>query len=379
MPSGGNPLSQFTDFMALTGPTYLTGPKDLINLAQKQTYLLSRFLKGRGIDEVIQGGNAIKDDVLVSDGNTYTTYQPGDTHTWLNPQVTKEISVGWRFALDYMSWTKQEIALSIPSGLSRSARHQVYKDLKRTKEQRMTTSMLNGMDSALLRPAAGASNATQMEGSGGRQQYSIWAFITEDGLAPSGWTTIEGQNPSTLDVWRNQVEDYDVDALDDRETGLFRAFDNMWMKLKYVPPKMQAEYFEKDELNRQMILASRLGVNQYRSLLRDSNDRLVSPQDPSYSTPVYSGIPIEYVSELDTALYTADGKTEADATGTNPGARYVFPNGNYLKPVFHGQCYFEKLEPREHPNVLNTFIQPVETWWNLFCRSRKHLGIIIPS
>lgn len=55
----GTALANFNDFMAATGPRYLTSAEDVINEAVKNTYVLSRFLRGRGSDKVIQGGKLL--------------------------------------------------------------------------------------------------------------------------------------------------------------------------------------------------------------------------------------------------------------------------------------------------------------------------------
>ena len=52
----GTALSNFNDFMNLTGPRYLTSAEQVVNEAVENTYLLSRMLKGKGMDSVIQGG-----------------------------------------------------------------------------------------------------------------------------------------------------------------------------------------------------------------------------------------------------------------------------------------------------------------------------------
>jgi len=41
-------LSTFADFVASTGPAYLTSAEDVVNEAVKNNYLLRRFLRGKG-------------------------------------------------------------------------------------------------------------------------------------------------------------------------------------------------------------------------------------------------------------------------------------------------------------------------------------------
>ena len=133
----GTALANFNDFMAATGPRYLTSAEDVINEAVKNTYVLSRFLKGRGTDKVIQGGKTINDVVLMDESSTYDHYQPNDPFSWTNPQVVETLEIDWKFSVDHMSWTDQEIELNVGEGLSRDAQKVVYKKLKRIKEMRL--------------------------------------------------------------------------------------------------------------------------------------------------------------------------------------------------------------------------------------------------
>ena len=181
--------------------------------------------------------------------------------------------------------------------------------------------------------------------------------------------------------------------------GLLTAFDEMFLKLDFRTPSTRAEYFEKPSMNRQMILCSRLGINNYKQALRASNDTLVSYQDPAYNAPTYSGIELMYCSNLDTAaIYpktsaglvrsayngaisaasTTAGATEVSADTIDSGARYWWVNGNYLTPIFHSRRYFEKHEVLRHPNQPFTYVQVVDCWWNLFCNSRQRQGIVAP-
>jgi hypothetical protein len=174
----------------------------------------------------------------------------------------------------------------------------------------------------------------------------------------------------------------------------------MFLKCEFVPPSTKQEYFEKPTLNRQMILCSRLGINQYKQALRSSNDTLVSYQDAAYTNPTFSGIELMYCSNLDTAAIfprlssgttqrtafdtnivaasQTAGATETDPLVIDPGARYYWVNGNYLTPIYHSRRFFTKHEVMKHPNQPFTYVQVVDCWWNLFCNSRQRHGIVAP-
>ena len=390
-------LSTFADFVASTGPAYLTSAEDVVNEACKNNYILRRFLRGKGPSEVIQGGATIKDTILFDEENTAQYYQPNETFTWQNPQVLTSWEIQWRFLADHMSWTDQEIELNVGGGMTKSARHQVFKKLKRTKEQRLWTSILNKMEDQLF----AVPQTADQETSTGLQPYSLPAFINENtnGLfykdavetGKTAWTTVQGIDPTTYSKWAPQAKTYT--RVDPTNAGsLFVAMDKMFLDVQFIPPPTQQEYFDDPKLNAMFIACSKRGQTAYQQMLRQAQDTFVtsSRQDPAYMKPMYSGIALEYVSNLDTAaLYQAE-------TGTNPyrtelaggggatlvedaGPRYYFINANYLKPVFHTTRYMAKKTPMSHPNQPFTTVAPVDCWYNIVCRSRQRQGIVSPS
>lgn len=412
-------ITQFNDFMQSTGPAYLKSADAVIMEAVKNNYVLSRLLKEKASETLVQGGTSIKDVIIFDDASTYQKYSPNDTFTWSNPQVTDTLTANWRFSMDHMSWTDQEVELN--DGDAKV----LYKRLKRIKEMRMWASMLNGMENDLWASPYGQSGT--MESASGKEPYSLPAFITETvssittfgergGRIPGFGNTVLGIDPTVDARWSNQISFYDRTA-DHNATpisatftgqnagtrqvgGLFPAFDEMYLKVQFKAPLTQRQYFEETNFQRQMILASRLGVNLYKRALRQANDSLVSPQDGAYNTPTYSGIPVEYCSNLDDAaifpvgnasvadnkagrdgatLITTSGGTETGSTTIDKGPRFWFINGQYLTPIFHSTRYMKKHDVMRHPNQPFTWVQPVDCWWNLFCNSRQRHGIVAPA
>jgi hypothetical protein len=421
-------ITQFNDFMQSTGPAYLKSAEAVINEAVKNNYVLSRMLKEKASETLVQGGTSIKDVIVFTDSSTYQKYQPNDTFTWSNPQVTDTLTAPWRFSMDYMSWTDQEVELN--DGDAKV----VYKRLKRIKEMRMWTSMLNGMEDDLWQsPVA---NSANMEGTNGKEPFSLPVFITENvnsvttlgerGGRPTGWTSVLGIDPTVDERWSNQIAFYNTTAtyaatptyngasvvkaagaytnhnansIAREVYSFFGAFDDMFFKCKFSAPLTQRQYFEETNYQRQMILSSKSGVNLYKRALRASNDMLVSAQDSAYNTPTFSGIPVEYCANLDNAaiypignasvaddeagrdgatLVTTAAGTEFGGTTIDKGPRFYFVNGTYLTPVYHTTRYMKKHDVMRHPNQPFTWVQPVDCWWNLFCNSRQRHGIIAP-
>ena len=104
----GTALSKFADFIAATGPAYLTGPEVLVNEAVERNYLWGALASGpQGIN--IQSGTEIRDALMLDSSNTFEFYKPNATFSYRNPQVIDTISAPWRFAVDHMAFTDHEI------------------------------------------------------------------------------------------------------------------------------------------------------------------------------------------------------------------------------------------------------------------------------
>ena len=380
----GSALNTFNDFMDTTGPSFLSGADQIVNEAVKNNYLLRRFMRGKGPSETVQGGAKIKDTIMFDDASTFQFYQPNDTFSWQNPQVLTEWEIDWRFSVDHMSWTDQEIELNT-GGQGRNSRHQTYKTLKRSKEQRLWTSLLNGCENALFT----APNSTTMEGAAGTVPYSLPCFINDSGTEMTGWSGhVQNINSTTYPKWANKVGTMPGGTDNTtRYNAMFAAFDNMWQDVKFVPPPSHQEYFENPEMNAMFIACSKKGHSEYVKALRASQDTFVtaSRQDPAFMKPQFAGIDLEYVSELnDIAVYDDGTKTEGGAgqAGSAPtfiGPRYYFINANYMKYVYHTSRYMHSHPTMRHPNQPFTTVKPVDSWYNFVCRSRQRQGILEPS
>lgn len=402
----GSALSTFTDFVNGTGPSYLRGPQDVVNEAVKRTYMLSRWLKGRDLTEVMQGGRTIKDNIMLDEAPTARTYQPNETLTPSNPQVLTEWEINWRFVVDHMMATDQEFELQGNfDGMTQAARWQVYKSLKWSKEQRMWTSMFNFMENLLW----ATPNKATMEAAAGTEPYSIPAIVNENanglfavtdagaGLPGGNWTTVMGINPVTKPKWVPQIERYssavatatgaNTTAADSTGTNIPIAFDRMWLKIKFTPPAYRQQYFESAELNRQVICTSNRGVSIYQAIMRNAQNLYASRdrQDPAYVNPTYAGIDVVPIESLGTAALYEDGTTTPDSlkaemeSGVDAsGPRYYWLNGNYIKPVWHSRRYFARKEGMTPPNQPFTTFWYVDSWYNNVCRSRQRQGIVSP-
>ena len=422
----GTAINKFADFISSTGPAYLTGPEVLVNEAVERNYLWGELARGK-TGANVQSGTEIKDALMLDASNTFEFYKPNATFSYRNPQVLDTISAPWRFAVDHIAFTDHEIELNTGEGLSKAGLKTVYKRLKRVKEQRMATSLINGMESSLF--ADPVADRSEIEDASGSKPFPLGALVNEIILSSSaskaseirgggkhvGWSNVLGIDPWDEPRWGNQVAFYDTSVTtavadankanivsdtasgsgttDDVNAattaipfgGLLQCFDDMFLKCGYTAPAQFSEYFQNSSMRQQMICTSRLGLNQYTQALRGENDRLVSPQDPAYAQPTYAGIPVRYISKLDSAkMYYADDAAAAtalvsEADAERVGARYYFINTEYLSCVLHGRHFFKKSDVMRHPNQPYTSIVLCDTWWNLLARSRQRHGIIAPA
>lgn len=435
----GSPLSSFTDFVTTTGPAYLTSKEDVINDALKQSYYWSRFIRGKGMDELVQGGSSIKDDILFNEQTTAITHLPGHTFTWQNPQVLKEWAINWRFITDHMAYIEQEIMFNAPESMTGRGRFMAYKNMKYKLEQRLYTSMWNFMESKIW----AAPNTTQMESSTGTEPYSLPCFINEwcgtttyegNGLFGTGsslsadnkFTTVQGLAPSAAvssGRWANEAVHYNTAEVGTPGTvtaginiGVVEAFDRMFLRLDYHTPSTWQQYFEQSPVDQVHIACSAKGMQHYWACLRTRQDLFVAPgrQDPGFTGAAYRGIPLVYVTALDTAAiypnhndltlasslqtegtantnagtsYIADGPGRIPLNGdtlytedteSKIGPRYYWIHPKYIKYIFHDKRYFYQrpaITPTDQPEAT---IVPVSTWCNMVAKMRSRLGIVFP-
>lgn len=359
-------LAAFGDFIKSTGSKIVSSPQKIVNDATLNTYFIAQMLKGRDVAQTVQGGQTIKDVVQLTDAGTGVWYDPNEDMDIQNVDVQTSLEIRWRFHADHFTYTQQELELN-------SGDAQTYlKNLAKSKRQARTTSTFNQLETALWAPASNA----DMELSTGKRPYSIPAFITTDGLAPSGFTTVAGINPSTVAGWRNQVETYDPDNVIDLWDGLLMAMDKMFMKVQFEAPQGgPAEYFENDKLMKMKIATNLDGRALLSALTRDGNDRLVPADNLGWvaGNITYAGIPLQYVKALDTALVNSG----AVITAGEPWFYYV--NLNYLFPVFHANRYMKEEAPKDHPRQPFSKVCWSDTYLNYFCQSRRRQGIIVPA
>lgn len=393
----GADLSAFGDLMLFQGPAFLSGADDLVNLANKRTFTMTRFIQGKDIEEMIQGGSKIKDEVLFNAKSDYQHYKPNQSFDYSNPQVFTEWEVDWRFTTDNMQWTDHEIGLN--SGeMSRKAKIHRFKNLKRKLEMNQLTNFLNKMDSECW----AVPNSTKMEGGSGTDPYSIPVFVNELSNASDPAAAATGKyatwtgNVMNLDPaftgfaggkWQNERASYS-DVASASTSNLFQALSLMFYRLHYDRLPRRPELGEASTWPN-FIATSLGGIIQYERLLRISQDFfLAGRQDPAFPNPTFRGVPLVYIDDLDTALIFPTGAAGALASESNAGTwvggtnkagpRYFVLTGQYFVMVVHSERWFWKKRVELPRQPFNNVIV-VDCWHNFLCRARNRQGIIYPT
>lgn len=364
-------LVTFSDFLLATDEKVITPSGKILNEAVKNTYCLRDATKGRDDSEVFQGGSKLTDRIQLEDNGSFMFYEPNDEFNPTTVQVLTKISVNWRFAKSDYSFTDEEIILNEGDVDAQ------YKKLKKSYEQSAATAMFNGMEDAIW----AFPSASSMEADAGKVAYSIPAFIDEIGTDHHwpGFTTIMTVDPATESRWRNKISRYNSADKFNQSTGIIAAMDTMFLEVQFESPDQSSEYFENDRLNRMKILTNLDGQVTYKQALRQQNDRLVSAQDPAYNAPVYAGIPVKYISTLNTALLDQSVASTTPAAWASGSPRYYFINFEYLYPVYNSKRYMTNIGPIPGgPKQPFSHVVYKNTYYNWFCRSRQRQGIVTP-
>lgn len=353
-------LASFNDFVLATAEKVVTDPKNIINDAVLNTYVMKDMVRGKGEAEIVKAGSSITDRTQLTTTSTSSNYDPNDQFSPVLQDVLTKISAPWRFTKSYWAWTDQEVMLNEGDRLVQ------WKSLRDSKRQACFVDMYNFMEAQLW---ATPSNTTmESTSTTGGAPYSVRCFVTEDGNAPAGFTTVMGVNPSSNTNWKNAVDNFAYASI---ATTLLPSFDRMRLRLNFESPDNSDNYFKETRFNKFKIYTNLDGQSTYAGQTRDNNDRAMQGNKYDLGAPaldpVYAGIPVKYISSLDNVGY---------ATGQ---PRYFWLNFDTLFPVFHSQRYmYEK--PPQNGGVIQPYTWVVfkDTWWNLFCRSRKRNGILVP-
>jgi len=394
----------FTDFILATGPADIGGAQGLQNLITRNSYSLKWMVQGGPGVKMCQGGSSIRGDVMIREVSTYTTYKPNDKQTWSNPQVTEDYSCPWRFSLDHISWTDQEIMLNNATGpqYKDDVRIQAFIDMRKKVNMRGVTSLIHGMEDEMWAlPDYG-----EMELTAGSGVQSLPLFsneMTNGGLYSSylsgngGSDTVQGIDKTQYGVWDNARAAYKAVGTH-AANHLFEAFDDVFMEVQYEKmPGIGAEYT--DPISNPFVVATqKQGIINFKRSLRLNQDWYRhGPDDPKYGAQ-FDGTQLEWIKALDTAAIYPTAENQAHGsettyglwsettnnsaggdTGNNDGPRYHVLDFMTLHKVCHSQRFFTYLPNKRPSNQATTNILPIDSWHNNFCRDLRRQACVYPD
>lgn len=374
----------FADLAATSTNAYIDDPNKLINDATYHTYLLRHFLKGAPGVMSLQGGPQVAFQRLVDLPSLTVAYDdPLQEFDLQFPQFVRSGSYDWRFEATPMTWSDNEIALQVPRGLNSKERFVRLHGILESREQATATMMINYMEDSLYAPA---STTTMRDG---KKPNSINVFISEQAAGSrNDWSgTIGGIDPTdATQAWDNQRTTYDwIDGdTAGSDKSLFQAFDKMWHLVKYQKMPKYPGHSEEETPHVNFITTSSWGERAYKRALRASNDYLAgaaSRQDPSYMDPRFVGVPVLYISTLDTAAIYPDASTGyvVEESADKNGPRFDFIDNRCLQMIFHEDRYFKKIPTDRNARQPMANTVWYDTYRQFVATSRRKLGRVAPS
>jgi hypothetical protein len=368
-------LAAFSDFMAATRQLPLSSPDKISNqMTANRTYLTRLILDGVGAEEMFQDGNEIIEQLQLAYTSNFRHYKPTDPQTPSGDSSLVTVKVPWRFSLVDSSWYDHEIILN-GGGDQKTC----FKRLAKAKRQKMFTDFFDGVEASLW----ATPNAAEMEGgnSAGKTPYSLRVFINTAGTVPNAtavasdgdgaadtWSTIMQASPSTYSNWANQVSTYDASTSTTIQSTLEDALDDMWLKVNFTSPDKRTGMMD-TKSNKCRIITNKEGYKHLIKLARTARTGAVSKEASNLGwangVVTYHGLPIDYISSLDSTSLCASGKP-----------RFYFINFNHIKLMFHKTRY---LYPKTFEGTANQPMANVEyrdTWWNLLCTNRREQGLV---
>ena len=402
-------LDPFSMFMLTTGPAFLKDDESIINAVVKNSYLLPRFMEGKETELLLQGGSKIQDILYLNEDSDAEWYSAANQDfDYRNQQVGTAWEVNWRFLKNSTAWTDHEVGLNDGGGLSsRIGQFHRFKRIQKLKFMNLWTTQIHKIEDAFT----ATPNRDQMEEGNGLLPQSLFCFITgpagtaaptnngvpNQGASTSAWTAVQGINVAANQKWRNQVASYLVTVVSALGTIGAEAW---WQGFRELHSKCGFERlprygsFSDPARSPSFYAVSLWGLISCESSLRSPQDLLLAGrQDAAFGGPMFQGVPIVYVSNLNTAVVH---NSQADATkiyneqGTAVvggsivdtdfinGPRVLAVNGTVVNFIMHRDRVIHRLPPFSPDRQPFTKVLVTDTWCNIVCRNRRELGVMSP-
>ena len=299
------------------GPALITRPDDFENYASFRNYPLTARLMQHSMK--FERGDSIEFRAMTGDNGTAQTYSPGTAATVTIHDNTAKGRAHWRYLRGSASWTDAQVK-GVEGTTNASALAQTYINQADETINEAVTSVINAVETKFV---ATASNS-DMEAAGGLEPYSIFASVTSNGLAPSGFTTVHNINPTTIEGYQNAAVSYTVSSKFDQSAGILASFDTAYQLIEYRGLNGSMNKFLKNlNLSNVAALTNREGRSFYIEALRGQNDlSKVSVGDGAILRPVYGSAEVVAVDAFD-----------RESTFTAGSPEYLWINFSKLKLV----------------------------------------------
>lgn len=379
------PLTAFGQWVNSTRETLLTDPKYIVNEVSAQSYTLARLIDQGNAFRNVRAGKSIVERVKVLDQGTYTAYSPGQPRSPTRINPIRNIEYKWTFGESSVLYTDAEVELN-----EGGSEYEQFKSFRTGFRQDGITDHINGVEAALW---AAPATATMVAPSGATAQVpmSIPCFVTEDEVrfrppstpwADSAAPSVAGIDPTTVTAWRNALVRYDSTQKADPYTGIIAGLDSLMVQLNFQSLGKAGDAFQFTNLGDLTIFTNRDGLNNVQALYRNAQDEYVTKKDAAYFGVMHNGVPVVYVSALDTAALEPNASTSASTyTGayTTGKPRFFVINRKFLAPIWHPKNFMNEKEAipggitgRDTEAIFYV------SWWLIACNSRRRQGLLAP-
>lgn len=393
-------LDPFSMFMLTTGPAFLKDEESIINAVVHNSYLLPRFMEGKEMSLLLQGGTKIQDILYLEEQSSAEWYAANkQDFDYADEQVGTAWEQNWRFLKNSTSWTDHEVGLqggdSTMAGMV--GHFHRFKRIQRLKYMNLWTTQVHKQEDSLLTQP----HREQMEVGSGLWPMSLPAMITgrnsagenvglpNQGSSTSAWTTVQGIDPTAVTRWRNQVA-----------TGSWATTasagalipENVWTSMRELHSKCRFERlprfgsYSNPTRSPSFYMVSLWGLICVESAMRNPQDLfLAGRQDPAWPAPMFHGVPFVYISNLNGAvIYNSYANTttfvsEEDTTGANTKQPRVWAiNGAVINQVLHRDRVIHRLAPFSPDRKPFTKVMVTDTWCNNVIQNRRECGLLQP-
>lgn len=385
-------IANLKDFILTTTRTNVTGPDDHLREFMNQTYSYGLMLKGAG--KVFAGGTKVSDQLSLEDPGLAQFFDSdSETFNWLNPQTLVGWGAEWRKMIGHFAWQNDEKDLQGVGNMTQDARFKVFERVYEKKRGDRNQSIYNLCESAMW----ALPDATVMEGtvSNGRP-YSVPVFINE-GTAVSGnrgvhdnWGTSVIEELNNLAAANSRFQCQHATYVDGTE-NILDAMTTAHRISTFKGEQYKGAVFQDTSESKRKIFVSGFAWDTISNLSRTEQDQWrMAPNDAGYGTLINKGVPIYYVSELDSAgLYEngdssgfVDDSVAQGATAitlTSGGARAYLVDCEWLHPFHHDTDFWQEHEVTSHHNQPLSWVAPVTMKMNLIARSLQRQCMIFPT